>query len=141
MKKIYRGMQNAAEDIQTNFDELIATLGVKSKTVYDGAQYFNESSKVYYNLAKNEVLFAIGITWSRYSVGGTVHNYGYNHQTILASNLVDGSTYLPIANNNGKSYMKSVNVNSTYIQGNDYNQEDIAKEFVCRQVEVYYYEK
>lgn len=87
MKKIYRGMQNAAEDIQANFDELH---GIVSKdniqNIFDGVVLWNETQSYSYDLNKLKV--GVQLVFSRYNISDwTPLNYGYNTVTITKATL------------------------------------------------------
>ena len=82
MKKIYRGMQNAAEDIQDNFDELTDLISKENaQIIFDGVVLWNENQSYTYDLNKLKV--GIQLVFSRYDKTNWKElDYGFNTVTI-----------------------------------------------------------
>ncbi len=84
MKKIYRGMQNAAEEIDGNFSDLVNLVNLVSKDnvqlIFDGATYFLETHRFPYDLSKMK--FGLYFMYSRYTPGTGALDYGYRPHFI-----------------------------------------------------------
>lgn len=74
MKKIYRGMQNSAEDIQANFDELDSSITKTGKVFYSGASFLQDGQS--YPINMNEIKESLILVFSRFD-GNALLGYGY----------------------------------------------------------------
>ena len=132
LAQIYRGMQNGAETIQSNFSALEKMVS-QGKVIFDGAQYFtNNHSHTY---SQDDLTTGIALIFERYNPdGGTRLGYGqtiiYYPKAVLET-IYTISQDVPLVNTS-----KTFTINKTNLVGHAEHEKNNRRNMCLRRIVV-----
>ena len=130
--QIYRGMQNGAEAIQSNFSALEKMVS-QGKVIFDGAQYFTDNHSHTYS--QSDLTTGIALVFERYNPeGGT--RLGYGQTTVFYPKAVLETIYtisqdVPLVNTS-----KTFTINKTNLVGHAENEKNDRRNMCLRRIVV-----